>query len=904
VTALRVLISRIRALLERRRRDLELQEEIQIHLDRLAGEHLRRGLTPDQARAAARREFGGVDQIKETYRDQRGLRVVESIWRDLRYAARRLRQSPGFTLVVVLSLSLGVGVNTAIFSVLNAVMLRSLPVATPNELFIVREAHATVGQRFSYPMFEQLRRGVPASSGLAAMSRVARVFGTVDGDRQSQTINVQLVSGEYFSVLGLVPNLGRTLNRDDSLSVGKGQVAVISHGFWLRRFGAAATAIGRGLILNGAPVTIVGVAPPGFAGVWLESPADVWIPLTLQHEVHYAQNFSDDNADADQPWLPQVGIRWLDVIGRARPGDQHTVAAVKTAYQQAIGREAEVMSDPERRALLLRKRVAIEPFDRGLSNLRGRFAAPLVTLLCMAVLILLIACANTANLLLARAASRQREIAVRLSIGASRGRVVQQLLTEGVLIVAIAAVVGLLGARWAADLLVASALGTSTAAPPFPVGLDLRVLGFAAFTSLVTVLLFGLAPAFRGARINMAMALKASAAGIRGAARLRSQKLLVAVQIALSLLLIVGAGLFVRSLQNLSHVELGFDREHVVSVWINPHAAGFPAARLPGLYRSLIERLEAVPGVHSAAVAVCGLANGCSSTSDIHVEGYNQRAGEAVRVQVNQVGPRYFATVGMRLLAGRDFDGRDSATSPKVGVNRAVVQRYFTDRDAIGRRFGYGRADTEIIGVVEDARVNRVQDSAPPMAYFPLTQRFVDAGAIEVRAVGDPRALVDEVRKTVNDVDASLPIERVTTLSEQVNRNVNQERLVAGLASLFGTLALGLACFGLFGVMSYAVTRRSTEFGVRLALGARPASVLWMVFRESLALVLLGLAVGLPAVFVESRLLSGLLFGLPSTDSATVAGATSVLVMCAALACLLPAWRASRADPLVALRCE
>jgi predicted permease len=627
----------------------------------------------------------------------------------------------------------------------------------------------------------------------------------------------------------------------------------------------------------------------------------MWIPLMMQNDVHYEQNASFNDAEKSKPWMTQEGIRWLDVIGRGTDGA--LTAVLSTAYQRTVAQEAESISEPDRRRRILQQRLTVEPFGQGFSNLRARFGPPIFALFGMTALILLIACANTVNLLLARAATRQREIAVRLSIGASRSRLIRQLLTEGLLLVTMATAVGLLFAGWAGDLLVRQAVGARGAAP-FSVDVNGRVIAFTIAAALMTVVLFGLVPAFRTTNLQLSTALKVSAA--QGSSVWpRLQKLLVASQVALSLVLLVGAGLFVRSLQNYAHVQLGFSQDQVISVWINPHAAGYSPERLPQLYRNLVARVEAVPGVSSASVAVCALAAGCQNIGGIAIEGYQPSVGEDLRLQENRISLNYFVTTGMRLMEGRDFNDRDRENTSKVAiVNRATVQRFFPDRRAVGRRIGYGTPDTEIVGVVEDARVNRVQDSPRPMAFYPLAQKPVDAAALDVRAIGDPRALVSEVRRAVAEVDGSLPIDRVTILSDQVSSGLRQERLIAGLASIFGILALGLACVGLFGVMSYAVSRRTTEFGIRMALGAQRSHVLRSVFRESLAIVTYGLAAGIPAALTASWLLSDLVFGVGPGDPTTMSIAALLLAAVAALASLLPAWRASRVDPMVALRCE
>jgi predicted permease len=525
-------------------------------------------------------------------------------------------------------------------------------------------------------------------------------------------------------------------------------------------------------------------------------------------------------------------------------------------------------------------------------------------------LVLLIACANTANLLLARASTRQREIAIRLSMGASRRRLVRQLLTESTVLAAAATGGGLVLARWFSVELMRRMTGAAAGAPAL---LDIRVLGFTAVVSVATAILFGLLPAFRTVDVSLASTLRVDTRTMTGGARLTARQGLVACQVALSLVLVVGAGLCARSVRYLSHVDLGFDPNHGLSVVMNTRAGHYAEPDLPAVHTRLIERVEALPGVRSASVAECQLVAGCRNSSVISIAGYQPSPGERISVEESHVGAHYFSTVGMRLVAGRDFDARDSAPCVRTPsqcelaaaiVNEAMARRFFPDRDAIGQRFGYGAQNIEIVGVVQDARVKAVQEAPAPMAYYPLRHADVHASVLEVATSGDPARFTGEVRRALLEVEPGLPIGSVRTLSEQVSRGIDQERFVAGLTAVFGALALGLASFGLFGVMSYNVARRTPELGVRLALGARPFDVLWMVFRESLLLVLAGVGAGLPLVFGASRAIAGMLVGLGAADPVTIAGATGVLLTVACAAGFFPAWRASRVDPMVALRHE
>jgi predicted permease len=886
----------------------EMSDEFRFHFERRIEDLTRAGVPPPEAARQARLEFGAREAYKDECREARGLRLFDECGQDLRYAFRTLRSNPGFAAVSILSLALGIGANTAIFSLLDAVMLKSLPVARPGELFLINTDGPTArAQRYSYPMYQRFRDVAPAANTLLAMSRIAPLNTIAPGERESMAASGQLVSGEYFATLGVYPELGRLLTSEDNRILDGHPVAVISHGFWQRRFGGSPGILGRQIQLNGTYFTMIGVASRSFSGVWVDSPIDIWLPLVMQHTVRYAQHYSANNAQPDRPWMPQDGVTWLDVILRADSEQSSRLRAIlNTKFQQDVAGQAQRIADLEERRLFSEQHLIFRPFGHGFSSLRSQFAAPLWTLMVMVAVVLLIACANIANLLLARSAARQREIAVRLSIGASRGRLIRQLLTESILVAMLGGAAGVATAHWASALLVRMALGRQSGAIPPAFALDLRVLGFAAALSIATGILFGLAPAFRTTQVQLSDALKSGSRSVFGGPSVGGMRPLVALQVALSLAMLVGAGLFGRSLRNLTRIDPGFDREHILSVRIDPQIAGYPMDRLPGLYQRLIERIEAVAGVRSASISSCGLASGCKSFMDgLNIGGYQRRPGEQVLLQSNFVGPKYFTTVGMQMLVGRELDARDSERAPKVAViNEAMARRYFANRSPVGERFGYGKPNIEIVGVVRDARVTNVRDAAVAMAYYAMQQWKNYSDNIDVRAAGDPRWIVGEVRRAVREVDPNLPVNRVNTMTEQIGASLNQEWLVAYLTSAFGILSLVLASVGLYGVMSYAVARRTAELGIRIALGAHPAQVLWMVLRESLVLVGLGVMFGLPLVFATSRFLKGMLFGLAPNDSATVVSAMLALVAVAAVASYLPALRASRIEPTVALRYE
>jgi predicted permease len=715
-------------------------------------------------------------------------------------------------------------------------------------------------------------------------------------------LNMQLVSGEFFDTLQLRSSLGRLFTADDNRTVGGHPVAVIADDFWRSRFGGDADVVGRELTLNGARFTIVGVAPSRFKGVWLETPVDAWIPIAMQGDVRYFGNFSASNPNLDQPWMPQDGIRWLELLVRAERPDGHEAAALNATLRPHLLRSADEAADAESRRAVLQQSIVLEPFGRGASVVRDRFRAPLFFLITMVAVLLIVACVNTANLLLARAASRQREMAVRFALGAARRRVISQLLVESLLISVLAAAAGLAIAPFAGRLLVRMTMGVESGPLPFAVPIDERVLLFTSLLALLTAVLSGLAPAWRASDPALAGTLKDHARALRGGAKLNLQKGLVIAQVALSLVLVASSALFLRSVNNLATVPLGFDAGSVVSASINPRIGGYAPDELDGLYQRLLDRVRALPGVEAAAIGTCGLMSGCrSSAHGIVIEGYTTQPGEDVSVQENHVSADYLRASGISMVRGRQFTARD-AGAPVAIINESFARRYFGSRDPLGQRIGRDVLDTEIIGVAGDARVNSVREAVAPMVLFPFTQPAPFVGSLLVRTTGDPASLVATMRQAVVEIEPNLPIDRVTTVASLASATYRQERLVARLTTALGLVALALACLGLYGLMSYAVKQRTAELAIRFALGAPRARVLWMVFRESLALMVAGLLIGVPIIVVASRLVSALLFEVDGSDPLIIGGAMGVLLIVGATASYLPSWRASRVDPLGALR--
>ncbi|HUI42005.1 MAG TPA: ABC transporter permease [Terriglobia bacterium] len=842
---------------------------------------------------------------------------------DVRYALRMLARNPGFTAVAVLTLALGIGANTAVFTLINALMLRALPVEHPEQLYFLgadpSQGDSSGGfptgsvNEFSYRTYQQLReRNRAAFEDLATLSSAQvtlRVSGLTPAELPRSAEGC-LVSGNFFRVLGLNTVLGRALIPEDDREGAPSSVAVISYHYWTGSLGRDPNAAGKTIEIDGAPFTIVGVAPPEFFGVKLSTrPPDFYLPLGLQPQMM-----------ARPSWLKVDNEYWLDVFGRLRPGvnPRQLSAALTGQLQQMFTAQAGTDIGPARRRGISQAYVELVPGGRGLSALRERFSQRIQVLTLLVVLVLVIACLNTANLLLARAAGRQREVAVRLAVGAGRWRLVRQLLTESVLLAGLGGLVGLMLAVWGTMLLTNLVFG-ATAVLPFALSPDARVLGFTLLVSAVTGIAFGLAPALRSSRVDLNSSLKeraqATGIGARRTGRLASGRLLVSGQVMVSLSLLVVAGLFVRSLRKLEAQDLGFSPEHVLVAGLDLGAAGYKSPQLPELYQRLLARVRALPGVRSAAMANASVLGGNTSVSNISIEGYTAKPEENMDCHRKNVSEDYFLTDGMTLLAGRPIGPQDTQDSPQVAVvDEAFVQRYFPNQNPVGRHFMFGSPfkapGKEIIGVVKDAKYEGLADKTPPMAFMPIAQSAGPhepneyADDLEVSVAGDPAAAAHEVRRAVSEVDRNIVIGSVHPLRELVASDTHDARLVAQLSSFFGVLALLLAAIGLYGVMAYSVLRRTNEIGIRMAIGAVRGDVLWMVLRESLAIVALGIALGVPAALGLARVVSSQLFALSPNDPATLALATLLLVVASALAAYIPARRAAKVDPMVALRYE
>jgi predicted permease len=827
-----------------------------------------------------------------------------NLWRDLKHAARVFRKNPAFTSIVVLTLGLGIGANTAIFSLMDQVLLRAVPVRDPGELVLLDGPGAFRGrtfndQTFSYPMYKDFRDRTEVFSGVLARFPMAM---TIVWNGESERAGGELVTGSYFEVLGVRPALGRVFNAADDRTPGAHPVAVLSHGFWARRFGSSPAVLNQTITVNGHPLTIVGVSANGFNGLQVGGNADVMVPMMMKGQMTPAWNDLDNRRS-----------RWVNVFARLKPGITPEQAEVQmnVVYnqikEQEIAEYANVTDSFRKR--FLEKHLEVLPGGRGLSDLRSQFSNALVVLMWMVGVVLLIACANVANLLLARTTSRQKEISLRLALGASRATIVRQQLVESGVLAAAGAVVGVVLAMWTGSLLLASLPGSGSAGSLSALP-DLRVLAFTLALAAVTALVFGIAPAIQATRHAAAAALKDEAGSVAGGGRqARLRRLLVVAQVAMSMLLLIGAGLFARSLYNLQAVDPGFQVDRLVAFSVDPSLSGYSIERRLQLFESMQRELSNVPGVRNVSMSEIGALSGSQWRTTVRVDGYQPKEGEDMNPSVDGVGPRYFSTMGIPLVAGREFNDTDTAGSPKVAIiNEAMARYFFGDTNPIGRRFGQGGGkptDIEIIGVARDARSQTIREQAGRFFYLPYRQNEeVTSLTFYVRAAGDPSAATAAIRQTVQRLDPNLPIYDMRTMEAQVAESLFVERMVSALSVAFGVLATLLAAIGLYGVMSYAVTRRTREIGIRMALGAEKAGVLWLVLKEVAILSAAGAAIGLGAAFYATRRIEAQLFGITPNDPLTLAGAIVLLLGVALAAGWLPARRATNIDPMLALRSE
>lgn len=836
--------------------------------------------------------------------------MLETLIQDLRFGLRMLRKNLGFSLIAILTLALGIGANTAIFSLLDAVLLKSLPVAEPDKLVLFGngvETGLNTGfpnkswELFSYPFYQEVRQRQEVFAEVAAILNTPRSpYGVVHikgASGEAEKLKLQLVSGAYFSVLGVNASLGRTFTDADEQMAGGQPVAVVSYDWWQRRLGGDPAAVGATISARQTVYTIIGVAPKEFFGTTVGQAPDLWVPLVMEEQSPSSLWSGTHNQEAQSLYL-------IARLKNGVPAEQAS-AAVNLLFKQSLQERAGAQPSPERLQAIERASIELTPVGRGLSALRREFSLSLRILMAVVGLVLLIACANVANLLLARAAVRQREFAVRLAVGAGRTRLIRQLLTESLLLASLGGIAGVLLAWWGSRLLVLMASARAEALP-LDVTPNARILGFTLLASLLSAVIFGIAPALRAARIEPNAALKSGKGAVQTTSQSPLGKALVVAQVALSLVLLVGAGLFVRTLINLQTQPTGFKQENVMLFQLYTFMLGYEDAQYAPLMREIEEKVKAVPGVQAASFSTF-VFNQAQWTSRVFTDGPEPPEGQR-SVRQSLVGTDYFTTVGIPLIAGRSFSPHDTATSPKVAViSETMAARFFPNGSPLGQRFGTSerpQKEFEIVGVVKDAKYGAVAEQMRLMAYYPHAQIPQPLENFVVRFSGAPEAIVPQVRQAIKQVNRNLPVDEVVSLSEFIGRSLTQQRLVAQLASFFGLLALLLACVGLYGVLSYAVARRTNEIGIRMALGAQSSNVLWLVLREALSLVGIGVVIGLAAALAATRTAETLLFGLKPHDPLTIALATLLLLVVAALACYLPARRATKVAPLIALRHE
>ena len=893
-------------LFRRSKLERDLDRELQFHITAHAEDLMRSGMSREKAVRQAVCELGGIDQVKESARDARGTRWVEDFLKDTRFALRSLGKTPAFTLAAILTLALGIGANTAVWSIIDAVMVRVLPVDRPEELQAVRRAGLEPNTyRMSHPGFLRMRNTVAQAAPLAAMTMATRMYATIDGPPES--VLGQLVSGNWFELLGVGAIRGRLIGPQDDQVVGGHPVVVLSHSFWSRRFGNDPAIIGKSVRLNGTALTVIGIAEPGFFGISVGQSVDAWVPVLMQDQVRYKSNASSFDSDTEKPWSPQNGIAWLTLITRTPAGINSQVTARLDRQFRSEVQEASAKADSATRAYRLREHIALEPIARGFSPLRDQFGDPLRALMISVALVLLICCGNLAGLLLARSAARTQEIAVRVSLGARPFRLVRQVLTESLTLALLGAAASLLIARVGTSALLRAA-SSSSRAIPLDTHMDARVLLFTGAVAVITSLLFGLAPALRVARTDLYDSFRTAGRvlGTGSGRRIPLERALVIAQIALSMVLVTSAGLFVRTLQNLMSIDPGYDKEHVIAAQLDVRVAGYTYEALPALYQRMLDQAKAVPGVRSASVSLHGIATGSRRTSSFVVPGRPNTPGDD-QGQENYVSNDYFSTVGISLLRGRAFAVSDSKEAPRVAVvSEAFAKHFFGKADVVGARVGYDdNTQMEIVGVVKDTRTNGVREEPQRLIYYPVAQGPQEyITSLEVRADRATETVIPALRKALNELDANLPVRDVITMSNLLSRGLASERLVARLVTVFGLLALLLAVLGLYGLLAYSVSRRTNELGVRIALGAAPSKVSWLVLKESLHLIVPGLMLGLALWFPALGVTRKLVYGLSPYDPLTLAGATVVLLVIGMGAALMPAWRASHVDPIEAMRAQ
>ena len=894
----------------------ELEDEMRLHLDLRAADLQRQGLSADEARNAAHRQFGNPTLEMERARTMDIASWMETLLKDFRYALRQFARNPVFTAVAVVSLAIGIGANTAIFSVMNAILLRALPVTDPKSLVMLSNPNATgvnngltrgVRPLLTYAEYDQLRDRATSFTGIcAAESDVEKESVRIAGG-QPEDARSKLVSEDYFSVLGVSPAMGRVFNPDDRKAPGQDPYAVLSYDYWQRRFGGNTAVLGTPIRLVSTTVTVIGVAPAGFHGENVGQRPDFWMPMMMQPIEMQGADWLHEDLGKD----PQK-IMWLHAIARLKPGV--TMARAQTEVDvlfKAIIENGYASVEPEMRKKAMNQTLKLHNASSGAFSGRDGLSQQLLVLLAASGVVLLIACINVANLLLARAASRTKEVSVRLSIGASRGRLIRQFLTESLTLSLLGGVAGLFLA-WGSSRLLSVMLSSVNRRSEVAVALDLHVLAFTAAVTLLTGIVFGLAPAIRGTRVNLVESLRDGGRATASGAKLNLSKGLVVMQVGLSLLVIVSAGLLLRTLWNLQNADIGYAKEKMLVVGMDGTLPGYKGPQLTAMWRDLSDRIGALPGVRGVTFSNNGLFTGNEAADYVVVEGYVAQKDDEKFSRFDSVGPGYFSTVGIPMLRGREIVPQDTASStPVTVINEAFANKFFAGRNPIGYHitasFGEKHSTYEVIGVARNARDHDLAEDVPPRYYIVPEQSIegpMQSGSIIIRTAADPGQLIPSVRHAILSVNQDLYPDDPQPLVKNLDAYIAQPRVLATLCTLFGSIALLLAATGLYGVLSYAVTRRTNEIGIRMALGAGRSRVIGMIMKETSVMVVIGVVIGLSAIIALTRLMKSVLYGMSSLDPVSISGALLILVVVALLAGYIPAARAARVNPTTALRQE